>query len=123
MLSRLPPKEARLPVGRRSAVVAGLLASTDPFFLFVCVCVLFYTCVLLVNFGGFINPHCLLFFVRDYFAVAATVGVRFCSTGFFFSQSCCTVVVYLGVEVSPPCVTFISLCVATSLGVFPHLLL
>ena len=51
---------------------------------------------------------------KGLFAVVALLGV--CNTGFFFSHSRCTVGTVLGVEVSPLCVSWFSLCVATSLG-------
>jgi hypothetical protein len=57
-MSRLPPKVALLPV-RAVLVVAGLLAATDPFFV--------YTCVLVVDFSGYIYLCCLLVFVQDGF--------------------------------------------------------
>ena len=64
-----------------SVVVAGLLATTDPFFFFVWFCLFLTRMFYWVNFCGFINLDACWYFVRDYFCVWL-VRVLGCATGY-----------------------------------------
>ena len=108
-MSQLPPKVAPLPVW---AVLGGRRCRpTSCYRSIFRLSVIVYTRVLLVDFGGFIYLRCLLVFVRDCFAMVTVLGVRVCTTGFFFHTAVVPVwYVCRSRDFSPVCIVYFPVC-------------